>query len=143
MSTPAEVHTTHGERLGVEAGRRFEAGSTIERAPVVVFPAHEAWILGGTGLAPYLEPWETPSGKMALPLGYGALYRDDGEPNAQLVARPEEMAIDVVALRDIEAGEDVVISRLEEKGVPITDVGISTALRELARRLGLRKRRDD
>jgi hypothetical protein len=143
MSTPAEAGTAQAARLGVQAGRRFEAGSNIERAPVVVFPGHEAWILGRTGLAPYLEPWEPPSGKMALPLGYGVLYRDDGEPNARFVARPDEMAIDVVALRDIEAGEDVIVSRLEEVGLAVTDIGISTALRELAGRLGLRRRRPD
>jgi len=108
---------------------------------VVVFPAHEAWILGRTGLAPYLEPWEPPSGKMALPLGYGVLYRDEGEPNARFVARPEETAIDVVALRDIGDDEEVIVSRLEDSGPLVTEIGISSISRDLVSRLRLRLRR--
>ena len=141
MSTPAEPHFTDGERVGVTAARRFAAGSTIERAPVIVIPAHEAWILGRTGVAPYLEPWESASGDMALPMGLGAIYRDDGEPNAQFVARPEETAIDIVALRDIEEGEDIVVSRLEDTGLAVTEISFSSTLRDLASRLGLRSRR--
>jgi len=140
VSTPADTGTKLAARLGVTAGRPFKAGARIERAPVVVFPAHEAWILGRTGLAPYLEPWEPPSGKMALPLGYGVLYHDEGEPNARFVARPEEKAIDVVALRDIAADEDVIVSRLEDSGLPVTEIGISSMLRDLVNRFRLRSR---
>ena len=141
MSTPAEPHFTDGKRVGVTAARRFETGTTIERAPVIVIPAHDAWILGRTGVAPYLEPWDTASGDMALPMGLGAIYRDDGEPNAQFVARPEEMAIDIVALRDIDEGEDIIVSRLEQTGLAVAEITFSTMLRDLASRLGLRSRR--
>jgi hypothetical protein len=141
MSTPPKPHFSTGERVGVQAARRFAAGTTIERAPIIVIPAHEAWILGRTGVAPYLEPWETASGDMALPLGLGAIYRDDGEPNAKFVARPDEMAIDIVALRDIEEGEDVVVSRLEDTGLAVSEITFSSIVRDVANRLGLRSRR--
>ena len=131
----------HGERVGVSAARRFEAGTTIERAPVIIIPAHEAWILGRTGVAPYLEPWETSSGNMALPMGLGAIYRDDGEPNAKFVARPQETAIDIIALRDIEEGEDIIVSRLEEKGPAVSEITFSSMSHDLVSRLGLRNRR--
>ena len=136
-----EPKYSKGERVGVSAARRFAAGDTIERAPVIVIPAHEAWILGRTGVAPYLEPWEPPSGNMALPLGLGAIYRDDGEPNAKLVARTEEMAIDIIALRDIEENEDIVVSRLEEPGLAISEITVSSLWRDVVGRLGLRNRR--
>jgi len=141
MSTPPKPHFSDGKRVGVTAARRFAAGTTIERAPIIVIPAHEAWILGRTGVAPYLEPWETASGDMALPLGLGAIYRDDGEPNAKFVARPDEMAIDIVALRDIEEGEDVVVSRLEDTGLAVSEITFSSIVRDVANRLGLRSRR--
>ena len=140
MSTPAEPHFSDGERIGVSAARRFAAGTTIERAPVIVVPAHEAWILGRTGVSPYLEPWDAASGDMALPMGLAAIYRDDGEPNAKFVARQEEMIIDIVALRDIEEGEDVVVSRLEETGLPVSEISFSSMWRDLASRLGFRTR---
>jgi hypothetical protein len=141
MSSPAEVRTAQSKRLGVHAARRFEAGANIERAPVVVFPAREAWILGRTGLLPYLEPWQPPSGKMALPLGYGALYRDNDEPNAKFVARTKEMAIDIVALRDIEVDDEIIVSRLEDTGPLVSDITLSSLAQGLLSRLGLRNRR--
>ena|SRR5438270_1290702 len=141
MSTPPEPRFTDGERVGVTAARRFEAGTRIERAPVIVIPAHEAWILGRTGVAPYLEPWDLRSGDMALPLGLGAIYRVDGEPNAKFVARPEETAIDIIALRDIDEGEDVVVARLEAAGLAVSEITFSSMLRDLGGRLGLRSRR--
>ena len=139
-SPPPEPKFSHGERVGVSAGRRFAAGDTIERAPVIVIPAHEAWILGRTGVAPYLEPWEPPSGNMALPLGLAAIYRDDGEPNAKFVARPEETAIDIIALREIEEGEDIIVSRLEDTGPAVTEITFSSIWRDLASRVRLRPR---
>ena len=138
--TPAEPKYSNGERVGVSAGRPFAAGDTIERAPVIVIPAHQAWILGRTGVAPYLEPWEPPSGNMALPLGLGAVYRVDGEPNAKFVPRPEETAIDIVALRDIEEGEDIIVSRLEDTGPAVTEITLSAMWRDLASRVRLRGR---
>jgi len=140
-SPPAEPKFSHGERVGVSAARRFESGTTIERVPVIIIPAHEAWILGRTGVAPYLEPWKPPSGDMALPLGLGAIYRDDGEPNARLVARPEEIAIDIIALRDIEEGEDIIVSRLEDTGPAVSEITFSSTWHDLVSRLGLRNRR--
>jgi uncharacterized protein len=111
VSNEDEPILTDGERLGVQAQRALQAGETIERAPVIVIPPHQAWTLGRTGLASFLEPWDE-SGAVALPLGFCTVYRDDDEPNAKLVARPDEMMIDIVALRAIGPGEEIVVARL-------------------------------
>jgi hypothetical protein len=56
------------------------------------------------------------------------------------VARPEETAIDIVALRDIEEDEDIVVSRLEETGLPVSEISFSSMWRDLASRLRFRTR---
>jgi len=93
----------------VWAARRIAAGETIEEAPVVVLPAVQGRILAQTSLRPLLEEW--PLGRRAVALAVGAigLYRRSPDANARLVQRAHDMAVDVVATRNIDDGEEVVI----------------------------------
>jgi hypothetical protein len=95
---------------GVWAARPIPAGETIEEAPVVVLPAVQGRILAQTSLRPVLEEWPIGRGALALALGAIGLYRRSADANARLVKRAQETAVDVVATRDIDDGEEIVIS---------------------------------
>jgi len=73
-------------------------------------PVVEGRILAQTSLRPLLEEWPLGRGAVALALGAIGLYRRSAGANARLVKRAEETAVDVVATRDIDDGEEIVIS---------------------------------
>ena len=102
--------TYSSRREGAWAARPIGAGETIDQAPVVVLPAVQGRILAQTNLGPYLEEWPSGRGAIAMPLGSVGIYRRGPDANAHLVKRGAEMAIDVVATRDIDDGEEIVVS---------------------------------
>ena len=73
-------------------------------------PVFEGRILAQTSLRPLLEEWPLGRRAVALALGAIGLYRRSVDANARLVRRAEETAVDVVATRDIDDGEEIVIS---------------------------------
>jgi uncharacterized protein len=99
--------TEHGR--GVIATAEIAAGETIEVAPILELGEGDA-----SGL---LDDYTVSLGDdlpgVALLLGYGSLYNHADEPNAEYVTVADD-AYAFVALRDIEAGEQVTISYGEE-----------------------------
>ena len=95
---------------GVWAARPIRAGETIEEAPVVLLPAVQGRILARTSLRPVLEAWPRGRGPVALALGAAGLYRRGADANARLVKRAHEMAVDVVATRNIDDCEEIVVN---------------------------------
>jgi uncharacterized protein len=95
---------------GVFAQKRFRAGELIERCPVILLNPAERDRIGSTILAMYCFCWGTDSEKMAIALGYGSIYNHSYEPNADFHRAVEDGAIDFVALRDIDRGEEITIN---------------------------------
>ena len=109
-----------GKGRGVIARRAFAPGELIERAPVVVIHP-DAWArieprLDGSGLEGYAFLWGKQSETAALALGYGGLYNHSYAPNARYQKRPELTAIDFLAVRSIEPGDEVTINYGGEPG---------------------------
>jgi SET domain-containing protein len=99
-----------GKGRGVVAGRRFEAGERIERAPVIVVPAAERPLLEKTALFDYRFAWGEREDAAAIALGCGSLYNHSFEPNAKFWRFYEEREIEFTALRAIEPGEEITIN---------------------------------
>jgi len=99
------VGESPGKGRGVFATRAFLRGEVVEVAPVVVVPADEQARIDGTLLESYLFLW---GDTVAFALGFGALYNHAWEPNLEYRKRLDEHVIEFVAVRDIEAGVEVV-----------------------------------
>src|SRR5262249_22778378 len=81
----------------------------IERCPVIILNPAERDRIGSTILEMYCFCWGTDS-EMAIALGYGSIYNHSYEPNAEFNRAVGEGAIDFVALRDIDRGEEITIN---------------------------------
>lgn len=93
---------------GVFARVDFKADESLEIAPVIPVAASAVPEEGG---APdgYLLDWEPEEEGIehCMPLGYIMLYNHSKEPNIRLEADTEDMTMEVFALRDIKAGEEL------------------------------------
>ena len=92
---------------GVFAATRISAGELIERAPVHVIPDRDWCHIEETLLLDYCFLW---GDRSAIPFGKFLLYNHSYSPNALYVKRLDDRIIEMVALRDIEAGEEILIN---------------------------------
>lgn len=112
---------------GVFAVRRIRAGELFDTAPMVrsLWPSDDTPAMNETMLSDYVYAWihssreaaaDTPAEELAMPeyvasaLGYGSYYNHSFTPNAVYVRRKPADLMDYVALRDIEAGEEILVN---------------------------------
>jgi len=96
---------THGR--GVFARVAIRQGEVVERCPVLLLEPDDADRLAVGSLSGHLYDWG--DGRAAVALGYGSLYNHDHEPNAEYTAHDDPPEIEIVATRDIQAGEEIFI----------------------------------
>lgn len=96
---------------GVIARMDVLKGAILERSPVVVAPVADFEAAHGemTVLDNYLLTWEEkgPDIEYAVGLGYLMLYNHSSRPNAEFRYNYPAREIEVIALRDIPAGEEI------------------------------------
>ena len=95
---------------GVFTSEPIREGSILEVCPVVVLPPEELPIIHGTKLHDYYFLWGWEDNQCAIALGYGSLYNHAYHHNAQYLIDIDNETIDIVALRDIEEGEEITVS---------------------------------
>jgi hypothetical protein len=101
---------------GVYAIRDIPAETLIERVPVLLIPKNQVF---GDPAEPspspaiswYVFDWSgiTKREYVALALGYGSIYNHSYTPNARYRKVPPDV-LEFVALRDIAAGEEILIN---------------------------------
>lgn len=96
-----EIRKSRGRGRGVFATERISEGSVIESCPVILFKQKTSDHM----LQEFAFRWD--KNTVALSLGWGSLYNHSYTPNAACDQRKRAKCIDVVALRDIEAGEEI------------------------------------
>ena len=103
---------------GVVADARLVRGQLVERSPVLVIPHADRAAVDRTVVFTYVFMWEHGTveeglyrheGRAAIALGFTSLLNHSYTPNCEFVRHIDELAIDLVALRDIEAGEELTI----------------------------------
>jgi uncharacterized protein len=103
---------------GVIADARLARGRLVERSPVLVIPHADRAATDGTVVFTYVFMWEHGTveedlyrhqGRAAIALGYTSLLNHSYAPNCGFFRHIDDLAIDLVALRDIEAGEELTI----------------------------------
>ena len=111
--TAAPLRTEHLEVApsplggrGVFARRRFEPDELIEACPVVPIPADDAATVCTTVLGHYVYEWDD---GVAMALGFGSLYNHAPAPNARYERDEDPAVLRVVAMQQIEAGDEVLI----------------------------------
>jgi hypothetical protein len=104
------VGESAGKGLGVFARRKIRKGERIEESPVIVVPASEIEHIEKTVLKDYYFVWGDDEEQAALMLGPCSLCNHSYRPNAVFTLKPEKLAIEFAALRDIEAGEEITIN---------------------------------
>ena len=103
---------------GVVAEADIPAGTLIERSPVLVIPPGDRAAVDPTIVFTYVFMWEHDmteedlyrhEGRSAIALGYTSLLNHSYTPNCDFVRHIDELVIDLVAHRDIAAGEELTI----------------------------------
>lgn len=105
-----------GKGRGVVADRDIAAGELVERAPVLIIPEKDRAAVDPTNVGNHIFMWEhgtvaedlyTRKGRAAVVLGFTSLINHSGTPNCDFIRYIEALALDLVAIRDIRAGEEL------------------------------------
>ncbi len=103
------VAESPGKGRGVFAARVIHKDEIIEECPCLTFQeGEEAEHIDRTPLECYYFRWK--DGVNAILLGYGSLYNHSYEPNAVYRRNYDTTAMEIVALRDIPAGDEITIN---------------------------------
>lgn len=103
---------------GVVAVRDIPKRAVIERAPVLIIPNKDRAAVDRTIVFTYVFMWEhgtveqelyNGEGRVAIALGLISLLNHDYHPNAEFIRHIDELEIEIRALRNIRAGEEVTI----------------------------------
>src|SRR5881296_1803041 len=95
---------------GMFARRKFLKGELIERAPVIALNEKQWPFAQKTILSDYAFDWGEHDEQAAIALGYVSIYNHSYAPNAQLEELLDELMMEVIAIRDIEADEEITIN---------------------------------
>jgi SET domain-containing protein len=104
------ISETGRKGRGVFAKRKILRDELIERSPVIVIPAEQWATMEASILSNYTFDWGENDEHAAVALGYASLYNHSYSPNAALTECLDENVIEVAALSDIEAGEEIVVN---------------------------------
>jgi len=98
----------HGR--GMFASRSFLKGELLERAPVVVINEKQWPAAEKTILSDYAFDWGEKDEQAAIALGYISIYNHSYSPNAQLEQMLDELMMEIIAIKDIQKGEEITIN---------------------------------
>lgn len=105
-----EIKLTSGKGRGVFTNAPIEKGTLIEIAPVLVLPPEDCSKIDDSFLYNYYFLWGDEHKNYAISLGYGSLYNHSYEPNCLYETYYEEECIHFITLRDIAAGEELLVN---------------------------------
>jgi uncharacterized protein len=99
-----------GQGRGILARHKILKGELIERAPVIVVPDKQWPNVADSILSDYAFDWGVKDEHAAIALGYVSIYNHSYSPNAKLEELLDELAMEIIALRNIEADEEITIN---------------------------------
>ena len=107
---------------GVFAARRFSPCETVEECPVVLF--RKPYGALHKELKSIVFHWPVPEGAaetQALALGYGSLYNHANPSNLRYETDVEALLLRLVAVREIDPGEELTINYNADGGAEASD----------------------
>lgn len=105
---------------GVFTAQEIPDGALIEVCPVLVIPKAELPVIHKTVLHDYYFLWGEDMDDCAIALGFGSIYNHEVHPNANFILDMENQTIDIVAVRDIQPGEEITLNYHGEPGIEDT-----------------------
>ncbi len=115
---PLRIASMGRRGRGVVADGCIGQGQLIERSPVLVIPHAYRAAVDRTVVLTYVFMWEHGTveedlyrheGRAAVALGFISLLNHSYAPNCTFIRHIDALLIDLVALRDIAAGEELTI----------------------------------
>ena len=107
---------TTNKGRGVFTSEPIEADCLIEICPVIVCSVKDRALLHETLLHDYYFMWGENDDECAIALGYGSLYNHEIHPNANFILDIENETIDIEAIKDIKAGDEITLNYHGEDG---------------------------
>ena len=101
---------------GVFTSVDIHEGDVIEVCNIIKIPKRELPIIHKTVLHDYYFLWGSDLEDCAIALGYGSLYNHEIHPNANFILDIENETIDIEAIKDIKAGEEITLNYHGEDG---------------------------
>jgi SET domain-containing protein len=95
---------------GVFTSQPIAAGTLIELAPVVVMTAEDRINIDKTLLHDYIFEWGKKLDQCAMALGLVSVYNHSYQANCEYGMYFKKDAISIIAVRDIDAGEELFIN---------------------------------
>jgi SET domain-containing protein len=105
-----------GKGRCVYAGLDISAGETIEVCHIIKIPKSELPIIHKTIFHDYYFSWGEDMDEAVIALGYGSLYNHAIHSNADFILDFEDETINIVAITDIKAGEEITLNYHGESG---------------------------
>jgi uncharacterized protein len=105
------IDKTNHKGRGIFCRTPIKADEVIEVAPVIVMTEEDRKLLDQTLLHDYIFEWTPNGAKMCcMALGYVPIYNHSYQSNCEYVMNYEEQTIRILAMRDIDAGEELTIN---------------------------------
>jgi SET domain-containing protein len=101
------VARTSDRGRGVFTSKAISKGEVIEVCPMIVFSKKDREQIDNTFLYEYYFEWGKHQRKGALALGFGSVYNHSYNPNARYEPDFDLNIMEYIAVRDIEAGEEI------------------------------------
>ena len=109
-SRGVRMGVVEGHGRGMFATRRLVKGELIERAPIVAIDEKKWPNAAKTILSNYAFDWGEKDEHAAIALGYISIYNHSYSPNAQLEQMLDELMMEMIAIKDIQAGEEITVN---------------------------------
>jgi uncharacterized protein len=106
------VHVARTKKMGrgVFTSAPIAAGTLIELAPVVVMSGEDRVQIDKTLLHDYIFEWGKEKEQCAMALGLISIYNHSYQANCDYGMYFKKDSISIIAVRDIEAGEELFIN---------------------------------
>jgi SET domain-containing protein len=101
---------------GVFTSIAISEGDLIEVCPVIVISKVELPIIHKTILHDYYFLWGENMDDAAIALGFGSMYNHAVHPNANFILDFENNTIDIIAVQNIEPGDEITLNYHGEPG---------------------------
>lgn len=104
------IHSTDSMGRGVFTSEDIEAGTLIERAPVVVLTGEERKLIDQTILHDYIFEWGANKQDCCMALGYVPIYNHSYTANCEYEMDFDDATIQIKTVRRVKAGEELFIN---------------------------------
>ena len=94
---------------GVYTSEPLRQGDMIELCPIIKIPTGQLEQIDKTKIYDYYFLWEEDGYDACIALGYGSLYNHATSPNAEVIMDYVDHQIKIMALSEIEAGDQIFI----------------------------------